>query len=191
MLTYKKGTKLTIIVHIGQKRKEMLTHKQEKFVEELVKGKSQREAYQSAYNTAKMKPATIDSRAYELFKNGEITARYNELMEKSVEKTEWEATEVRKEIIIQLMSILKADISDYYSFTRAKRGASKARLKDLTNLDTRAVQSITTDRLGNNHIKLYDKTAAIRELKEIFGLVEQVSDSGETITINVPKELLS
>lgn len=169
----------------------MLTKKQEKFVQELVKGKSQREAYKAAYNAAKMKDETIDAAASRTFKKYEVSARYNELMQKSVEKTEWEATEVRKEIIIQLMNILQADVKNYYSFTHPRRGAAKAKLKDLTNVDTKAIQAITTDAKGNNHVKLYDKLNAIRELKEIFGLVEQVSDSGETITINVPKELLS
>lgn len=169
----------------------MLTKKQEKFVQELVKGKSQREAYKSAYNTAKMKDETIDSCASRVFKKDEVTARYNELMQKSVEKTEWEATEVRKEIIIQLMKILQADISTYFRYVGGKRGSAKAYLKNLTEIDTKPIQSLTTDKDGKVVVKLYDKLNAIRELKEIFGLVEQVSDSGETITINVPKELLS
>lgn len=169
----------------------MLTKKQEKFVQELVKGKSQREAYKSAYNTAKMKDSTIDKRASELLKDGEITGRYEELIKKSVEKTEWEATEVRKEIIIQLMKILQADISTYFRYVGGKRGSAKAYLKNLTEIDTKPIQSLTTDKDGKVVLKLYDKMSAIRELKEIFGLVEQVSDSGETITINVPKELLS
>lgn len=169
----------------------MLTKKQEKFVQELVKGKSQREAYKSAYNTAKMKDSTIDKRASELLKDGEITGRYEELIKKSVEKTEWEATEVRKEIIIQLMKILQADISTYFRYVGGKRGSAKAYLKNLTEIDTKPIQSLTTDKDGKVVLKLYDKLNAIRELKEIFGLVEQVTDSGETITINVPKELLS
>ena len=168
----------------------MLTKKQEKFIEELIKGKSQREAYKAAYNAAKMKDETIDSKAYLLFKKDEIRARFDELNQKAVEKTAWEATEVRKEIIIQLMCILQADIKDYYKFTHPKRGASKARLKDLTNIDTKPVQAITTDRQGNNHVRLYDKLTAVRELKEIFGIAEQNTGDNETITINVPVEFL-
>jgi len=169
----------------------MLTKKQEKFVQELVKGKSQREAYKAAYNAAKMKDETIDKKASLIFQKGEIRGRYEELMKKSVEKTEWEATEVRKEIIIQLMKILQADISTYFRYVGGKRGSAKAYLKNLTEIDTKPIQSLTTDKDGKVVLKLYDKLNAIRELKEIFGLVEQVSDSGETITINVPKELLS
>ena len=168
----------------------MLTKKQEKFVQELVKGKSQREAYKSAYNTAKMKDETIDSCASRVFKKDEVTARYNELMKKSVEKTEYEATEVRKEIIIQLMKILQADISTYFRYVGGKRGSAKAYLKNLTEIDTKPIQSLTTDKDGKVVLKLYDKLNAIRELKEIFGLVEQVSDDKNVITINVPKEYI-
>lgn len=168
----------------------MLTQKQRKFVEELIKGSSQIDAYKSAYNTAKMKESTIRKRASELFQDGDVSGIYNELMQKSVEKTEWEATEVRKEIIVQLMKILQADIKDYYSFTHPRHGAAKAKLKDLTNVDTSAIQMITTDGKGNNHVKLYDKNNAIRELKEIFGLAEQQTDDKNVITINVPKEYI-
>lgn len=169
----------------------MLTKKQEKFVKELVKGKSQREAYKAAYNAEKMKVESIDRVASRLLGKVEVRSRYEELMKKSVEKTEWEATEVRKEIIIQLMKILQADISTYFRYVGGKRGSAKAYLKNLTEIDTKPIQSLTTDKDGKVVLKLYDKLNAIRELKEIFGLVEQVTDSGETITINVPKELLS
>ena len=168
----------------------MLTKKQEKFVQELVKGKSQREAYKSAYNTAKMKDETIDSCASRVFKKDEVTARYNELMKKSVEKTEYEATEVRKEIIIQLMKILQADISTYFRYVGGKRGSAKAYLKNLTEIDTKPIQSLTTDKDGKVVLKLYDKLNAIRELKDIFGLVEQQTDDKNVITINVPKEYI-
>lgn len=168
----------------------MLTKKQEKFVQELVKGKSQREAYKAAYNAEKMKDVVIDNKAYLLMQKGEIRVRYEELMKKSVEKTEWEATEVRKEIIIQLMKILQADISTYFRYVGGKRGSAKAYLKNLTEIDTKPIQSLTTDKDGKVVVKLYDKLNAIRELKEIFGLVEQVSDDKNVITINVPKEYI-
>ena len=56
-----------------------LTQKQEKFVQALISGKSQREAYKEAYNAANMKDTTIDKRACELLKNGKVAERYEEL----------------------------------------------------------------------------------------------------------------
>lgn len=56
-----------------------LTQKQEKFVQALISGKSQREAYKEAYNAANMKDSTIDSNACRLLNNSKVAARYNEL----------------------------------------------------------------------------------------------------------------
>lgn len=58
-----------------------LTPKQEKFVQGLFTGMSQREAYKSAYDCAKMKDATIDKRASEIAQKGEIKGRLKELQE--------------------------------------------------------------------------------------------------------------
>ena len=49
-----------------------LTTKQEIFVQRLIEGNSQREAYKFAYNAENMKDETIDKRASELFSKGEI-----------------------------------------------------------------------------------------------------------------------
>lgn len=60
----------------------MLTIKQEKFVQNLIKGMSQREAYKNSYNASKMKDEVIDNKASELFKKSEIRVRYEELAKK-------------------------------------------------------------------------------------------------------------
>lgn len=57
----------------------MLTIKQEKFIQNIVNGMSQREAYKDAYN-AKYKDEVIDVRACELFKSSKVQVRYNELI---------------------------------------------------------------------------------------------------------------
>ena len=56
-----------------------LTTKQEIFVQRLIEGYSQREAYKFAYNCEKMKDSTIDNNAYKLMQNNEILTRYEEL----------------------------------------------------------------------------------------------------------------
>ena len=64
----------------------MLTAKQEKFVQSLVKGMSQREAYKNSYNASNMKDETIDSNACRLFADSKISARYNELIKEAEDK---------------------------------------------------------------------------------------------------------
>ena len=65
----------------------MLTAKQEKFVQGLVKGLSQRQAYKEAYDAENMADKTIDNEAYLLFKNPDISERYNELMQEITDNT--------------------------------------------------------------------------------------------------------
>ena len=63
-----------------------LTTKQELFIQGLIKGYSQREAYKLAYEADNMKNETIDKRASELFSKGEIKGRYEELKNELKEK---------------------------------------------------------------------------------------------------------
>lgn len=58
----------------------MLTPKQEKFVQNLLQGMSQREAFKHSYNAEKMKDTTIDTKASKLFNQYEIRKRYEELL---------------------------------------------------------------------------------------------------------------
>ena len=68
----------------GHSKGRMLTPKQERFVQELIKGKSQREAYKIAYpSSKKWKNESIDSKASNLFKNVKVRTRYEELQKKT------------------------------------------------------------------------------------------------------------
>ena len=61
-----------------------LTAKQEKFVQGLISGLSQRKAYRTAFpNSVKWKDETVDVKACNLIKTDKIMARYNELKEKA------------------------------------------------------------------------------------------------------------
>ena len=69
--------KLTVIEgNKGAKTKsKTLTGKQLCFVDQIVSGQSQTEAYKHCYNTSRMSAPTIHSRAYELRHDGEIAGR--------------------------------------------------------------------------------------------------------------------
>lgn len=65
----------------------MLTPKCEKFVQNLISGMSQREAYRNAFpSSVKWKDATVDSKASDLFNTDEILERYNELQDEFKER---------------------------------------------------------------------------------------------------------
>lgn len=66
-----------------------LTPKQEKFVQGLVSGLSQRKAYRASYSTQNMKDSTVDEKASRLFKQDKIRARYEALMDEHKAKALW------------------------------------------------------------------------------------------------------
>jgi phage terminase small subunit len=66
-----------------------LTTKQEKFVQGLISGLSQREAYKRSYDCSNMKDSTIDVKASQLYSNGKIRIRYDELITEHKSKALW------------------------------------------------------------------------------------------------------
>lgn len=76
-----------------------LTPKQEKFVQGLITGLSQREAYKQSYNTKNMKDKTVDERACRLFKEYKIKARYQELMNEHKDKALWTREQAVNDLI--------------------------------------------------------------------------------------------
>ena len=85
----------------------MLTSKQEKYVQGLVAGLSQRQAYREAYpNSIDWKDRTVDSRASELLKKSNVLGRYNGLMEEHKNKALW----TREEAINELKWLYKQAI---------------------------------------------------------------------------------
>jgi phage terminase small subunit len=59
----------------------MLTAKQEKFIQNIVKGFNQREAYKDAYNCKSMSDNAIDREACLLMKNPKVAQRHRELVD--------------------------------------------------------------------------------------------------------------
>ena len=59
----------------------MLTAKQEKFIQNIVKGMSQREAYKDAYDTSNMSEGAIDVEASRLMQNPKVALRQKELVD--------------------------------------------------------------------------------------------------------------
>lgn len=76
-----------------------LTPKQEKFIQGIVSGLSQREAYKQAYNTSRMKEETIDVKASELFNDGKVTVRYKALMKEHKDKALYTREEAINDLI--------------------------------------------------------------------------------------------
>ena len=65
----------------------MLTPKQEKFVQGIIEGKSQADAYRSAYNAKRMTDKTIHEAASKLMADNKIATRVQELREQLAKST--------------------------------------------------------------------------------------------------------
>lgn len=65
----------------------MLTAKQENFIQNIVKGMSQREAYKNSYNAEGMSDNAIDREASLLIKNPKVAQRHKELVDSIAKPT--------------------------------------------------------------------------------------------------------
>lgn len=94
----------------------MLTPKQERFCQCIVKGMSQTDAYKEAFDTLKMKEETIWSNASRLIKNSKVIARVEELkkgIEKELVYSALESFNKLKEIQeLALVNQLKPDLTN-------------------------------------------------------------------------------
>ena len=162
-----------------------LTLKQEKFVQELIKGKSQREAYKIAYNAKNMKDTTIDSHACRLLKNDKVKARYDELRGKVVKRAEEKAIITAEEVLRGIADIAKDDIKNYLSFrtervvvgyTDEGEPISEYRtivdMKDSDAIDTKNIAEVSIGKGGVFKFKTYCKDKALYKLADIMGLDE-------------------
>ncbi len=73
----------------------MLNVKQEKFIQNIMNGMSQRQAYKDAYD-AKYKDKIIDEKASRLFNSDKVQARYKELLQELEDKSIMSAKERMK-----------------------------------------------------------------------------------------------
>lgn len=85
----------------------MLTPKQEKFIQNVVSGMSQREAYKKAYN-AKYNNNAIDIKASQLFNSDKVKVRYQELMKRLEDK----AIMTAEERMIWLTKVVKGEMKE-------------------------------------------------------------------------------
>jgi len=88
--------------------KNRLTPKQEKFVQNLFNGMSQRKAYIQAGYSDNSSDAVIDVRACELAKSSKVSGRLSELQKAAEEK----AVMTRAEILARLSDIAREEITN-------------------------------------------------------------------------------
>lgn len=168
--------------------------RKEKFVQNLVKGMSQRQAYRDAYKT-KAKDSTCDVAANKLLKEPKPKQRLEYLMRLAAEKAERreapavdKATDIGAEIINGWKKILRASPLDFVRLDTNNNGKTITVLRDdLEKLDGFAIQEISTDSAGNVKLKLYSKAEAMKALAELYEVRTDTETHG--VRIELPEEM--
>lgn len=155
----------------------MLTIQQEKFVTELIKGKSQREAYKTAYPISqKWKESSVDCNASKLMANTKVKQRYDELLLKVVAPDIEDIEAIRKTILETELAIASANLGDLFDVVTDEDGMLIQRAKSpdaMKRFDMRAVKSYRFDRNGHILLELYDKQPAIATLREMHDIANK------------------
>lgn len=125
----------------------MLNVQQERFIQNIVKGMSQREAYKEAYNATYDNNA-IDVNASKLFNEAKVQLRYKELLQGLEDKSIMSAKERMKWLTEVVKNIQKEDIytvnSDGENVLVSSRNADlNTKLKAIETLNKMSGEYIT------------------------------------------------
>ena len=158
-----------------------LTDKQERFVQELIKGESQRKAYNIAYpKSLKWVESAVDCEASKLFANTKVLQRYNALHDRLVKEAEDDCIVTAKEIMREFKDIAFDDISNYLRFYTNDKGEIRTTIKDSDTINsTKNIAEVSCDKGGAFKFKLYCKDNALAQLGKMLGMyTEKVEHSG-------------
>ena len=137
-----KNVCLCISFVIKEVVKMALTDKQEKYIQELIKGKSQRQAYLAAYpKSKKWKDTSVDVEAAKLFARPNVLQRHNELKERCSNK----AVITRQELIEGLKKAYFMALGVEYTpdgFATFNQGELKVNEFEIKKADLRAAAAI-------------------------------------------------
>jgi phage terminase small subunit len=182
-----------------------LTTNQDKFIAELIKGKSQREAFRIAYpNSITWTDNAVDANASKLFAQRKVKLRYNKLIDKVAKESEEECIFDVKRWMEQVVAIATVDVTEVASVETvvkdvervdnetgelvAERISYKNVLikdtKDLTQAQRKAIKSIKQGRYGVE-IELYAKDKSLEMLGRTLGLFKDKIDVNHTGTLKL------
>lgn len=156
-----------------------LTPKQEKFIEGVVAGMNLTDAYRAAYNCARMKPETVNNKAWELSRKGEIAARIEKARAEAAKKAQWSldiAVERVRKLNDEALSSLEED--GLYKGSPSVKALieSTALLNRMTGVDKQIVKANTDTEDVRVLVPPYDMSANI---SPVFCEVSRAIDLGK------------
>jgi len=154
-----------------------LTVKQERYVQGLFSGKSQRQAYKEAFETSKMKDKTVDDKASLLYRKEEIRKRLQELQQEETNKSKWtrerliaEFEEV-KERCMTAIPVLDREGNETGEYKFEHTGATKSleNIGKLLGMYTEKIESTNTN--INQDITMLSPEERKKRISELMGKV--------------------
>ena len=179
-----------------------LTDKQERYVQELIKGKSQREAYRIAYPTSiTWLDTAVDCNASKLFANATVMQRYNVLNNRLIREAEDECIVDAKQVLQELANVAFANGTDFADViikdyteadadcnitTKQYKGVD-AKITDDIPLDKRCAIAGIEQTKDGIRVKQHDKVKALELLGKYLKLFTDKQEVGLTgdVTIKV------
>jgi hypothetical protein len=176
-------------------RVNKLTKPQEVFIQELLKGSSQYEAYLKAYPSKKTwKRNSIDTEASKLFKNAKVKQRYDDLLqqmrEEETKKTMW----TRNHSIETLRYVIDVNKKDLERINKAFEEELELLQKLMQEDPEKApqyLQQILKQRKSRRASQVNNKgiTDAVAELNKMQGFNEETINMNGTVVFTGEEEL--
>lgn len=145
-----------------------LTPKQERFVQALVSGASQREAYRAAYNCERSSDKTVDSKASRLLGKDTVGARYDEMMAELASRVLWDRERATRE----MLEVRELALEHIRATRDHKANMTDKNSRELADLPKTAVTL------------LISSTAELNKMFDVYGSVDG-DDDNVTIVIDV------
>lgn len=175
--------------------KDTLTKPQEIFIQELLKGNTQRQAYLKAYpSKKKWKESSIDTSASNLLKNSKVKERYEQLLnnmrEKEQEKTMW----TREQSIETLRYVIDVNKKDLERINKAFEEELELLQKLMQEDPEKAPQylkEILKQKKSRRASQVNNKgiTEAVAELNKMQGFNEETINMNGTVIFTGEEDL--
>lgn len=146
------------------KNEHGLTPQQEKFSQEVARGKSLADAYRESYKAGKMKPAALHVAASQLANDHKVSIRIKALQAAAADLAVLDSAEIMREI-------RRVSLSDIAGIMHQD---GKVKLPHELDPATRAaVSGFKIDEYGRIEYKFWDKNTALTNAAKIKGLFKE------------------
>lgn len=158
---------------------DKLTVKQERYVQGLFTGMTQREAYKRSYDCSRTKDKNVDVKACELAKNGKVARRLRELTERVAKRN----TVTVEKLMAEYSKIGFADIKDFIQFKTVKTVIGHdddgtpiidymqiVEMKSSDEVDGTLISEVSIGKDGTLKFKLHDKKGSLDSMAKHLGM---------------------